>query len=190
MGKHLRGLVLLVIGASLLSASTVVPLGFTELSKLANRVVVGRIERITSYEDAQSGRILSRVEIAPSRSLTGSPLSPLSFDMTGGAVGDRRQWISGFPQLKAGDRVVLFLAEDTSTPLGPTVGLWQGVFFIENDPVSGAEAISDHRRGPVSEIRGEEIVVGDARRAGRLTVDAFVDRVLVQRRKAGKDGIR
>src|SRR5712692_7338894 len=169
MGKHLWTLAPLVT-ACVLWASSVVPLTFTELSKRAHRVVIGRIERITAHDDAQTGRILSRIEVAPSRSLAGGSLLPVSFEMTGGTVGDRRQWISGFPQLKPGDRVVLFLAEDTSTPLGPTIGLWQGVFFVEND-----QTITDHRRRPIAGIRGEEVVLSDAAQPARMTIDSFAE---------------
>jgi hypothetical protein len=174
-------LVLLLGGlAGLLRASTVAHLSFSQIGTLAHRVVIGRIERILSYQDAQSGRILSRVEIAPSRSLPGDlSLSTVSFEMTGGTVGDVRQWIAGFPNLQVGDRVALFLADDTTTPLGPTVGLWQGIFFIEADSITGAETVTDHRRRPIWEIHGEELVMERERSTStaRLTLDAFVGRL-------------
>jgi hypothetical protein len=182
--------ILLAAAAGVLSASSVVHLGFTDLSRLARRVVVGRIERITSYQDTASGRIHSRVEIAESRSIAGAAPAAFTFEMIGGAVGDLRQWLADFPQLQEGDRVVLFLAEDTNTPFGPTIGLWQGVFFIDRDPLTGVDVIADHRRRPLAEIRGDQLITvetpaaqsGSAgpRRAGsaaRLTLDAFLSRV-------------
>lgn len=192
MQKRLRTQVpLLFLSLGFLAASTVAPLNFAQLSALAHRVAIGRVERITSYEERQTGRILSRVEISPTRSLAGAAsLSPVTFEMTGGTVGDRRQWIAGFPSLRVGDHLVLFLAEDTSTPFGPTVGLWQGVFFIETDPTTGVETIADHRRRPVSEIRGEELVLSETRQGSRLTLDAFVDRILAQRRQGRKENLK
>ncbi|HYM12000.1 MAG TPA: hypothetical protein VEU62_14780 [Bryobacterales bacterium] len=197
MRKPVTSLVLLLGAAAWLNASTVVRLSFSQLSTLAQRVEAGRIERITSYHDPSSGRIMSRIEIAPWRPLGANAApAPLSLEMTGGAVGDLRQWIAGFPNLQVGDRVVLFLAGDTSTPLGPTVGLWQGIFFIATDPATGADIITDHRRRPVVGIENDELVLGQApgeagapgarplpippvrqAGAGPLTLNSFLGRV-------------
>lgn len=186
------------LGAASMIASSVVPLNFREVSTLADRVVIGRIERITSYKDSQTGRILSRIEIAPTRRIGGGSLETVAFEITGGTVGELRQWIAGFPALQAGDRVVLFLAGDTSTPLGPTVGLWQGVFFVENDPATGVEIITDHRRRPVAEIRGDDLVLaagGQAAqaatpRAAGLSLDSFVQRIDLLRAQKRDDAAR
>ena len=149
MKNNTISLVILLTAA--LRASTVIPLNLSQLSTLAHRVVSGRIERITSYQDPASGRILSKVVIAQP-----APQPPLVFEMTGGTVGDLRKWIAGLPSFQVGDRVVLFLAEDTATPLGPTVGLHQGVFFVEPD-----STVTDHRRRPIAGIRGESLVLSD-----------------------------
>jgi hypothetical protein len=116
--------------------------------------------------------------VAESHSLSGAPSPAFSFEMVGGTADGIRQWIAGFPSFQVGDRVALFLADDTSTPLGPTIGLWQGVFFIEGDTVT------NHARQPIAEIRGEQVVLADTPRgtvaqssAPRLTLDSFLTRV-------------
>ena len=192
MQRRLRTLVpLLFVMSVVLAASTVVPLSFGDLSTLAHRVAIGRIESITAYEEPQSARILSIMEVLPTRPMPGTASrSPIIFEMTGGTVGDRRQWIAGFPSLRVGDHVVLFLAENTSTPLGPTVGLWQGVFFVEADSATGSETVLDYRRRAISEIRNGQVVLREASRAGRLSLDDFVDRILAQRRQAGKESLK
>ena len=172
MKKNTIPLVILLTAA--LGASTVIPLNLSQLSTLAHRVVTGRIEHITSYQDPASGRILSKVEIAQP-----APQPPLVFEMTGGTVGDLRQWIAGFPSFQVGDRVVLFLAEDTATPLGPTVGLHQGVFFVEAD-----NTIADHRRRPISWIRGENLVLSDGSTSARLKLETFLGKVHALKRAA------
>lgn len=167
MQKHPTTLVILLSAASL-AASTVVPLSFKDLSTRAHRVVTGRIDRLTSYQHV-SGRIHSRVEI--------SGPTALSFEMVGGTVGDLSQWIAGFPALREGDRVALFLNEDTASPLGPTVGLWQGVFFLDSG------VVLNHRRQALQEIRGDELILAAPASRRRLTLDAFLSRVAALRIK-------
>jgi len=181
--------VLLAALAAAAFASTVTRLSFRQLSQMAHRVAVGKIEKLTSYQDPSSGRIYSDVQISETRALgEGLPRPALTFRMAGGTVGDLRQWIAGFPALQAGDRVVLFLGPDTTTPLGPTIGLWQGVFFVDAEAASGRETVLDHRRLPVAEIRGDELVAGEAgaARASRLGLDVFLERVRALRAPAGE----
>ncbi len=183
MGKNTsRATTLVILLASHLAASTVTPLSLREVSTRASRVTAGRVERVTARRDSQSGRIVSRIEIAEARALAGQTPGRFSFEMVGGTAEGIRQWIAGFPAFEAGDQVVLFLAQDTTTPLGPTVGLWQGVFFVQKD-AGGQEIITDHARRPLVEIRGEELVRGPAGRglaaasSGGLTLEAFLSQV-------------
>lgn len=191
--KHISRTMTFVIclAAGPAAASTVIPLSLRDLSAEASRVAVGRVERLTSYHDTSAGFIRSRVELAETRSLSGEPLGVFTFEMAGGVVGDVRQWIAGFPNLQPGDQVVLFLAENTATPLGPTVGLWQGVFFIERS-AAGAETVVDHLRRPITEVRGDQIVRASLAPEGRivpsaaprLSLDDFLGRVRAFRQSA------
>lgn len=188
MEKHIKfgmPLVILLVIASALPASTVVPLNLKNLSVRAHHVTVGRIDSIISYRDSNTGRIMSRIEGAEIRSISGAEPSRFNFEMMGGTADGSRQWIADFPTFKAGDRIVLFLPENTATPGGPTLGLWQGVFFVETD-ANGVETVADHSRRPVSAIRGDDVVVGQPAQQGairaaepetRVTLDAFLDKV-------------
>ena len=193
--RSMSAVILLFAAAAALDASMVTPMNLKELSAQARRITIGRIERLTSYQDAATGRILSRVEISETHAVAGAaPVPSLTFEMTGGTFGGRRQWIAGYPTFEVGDRVVLFLAEETATPLGPTVGLWQGVFFIEPDP-AGRDTIADHRRRPIAAIRGEKLVSAEAApreatrpveaaTAPRLGLEEFLTRVSAWREAA------
>jgi len=171
--------------AGALQGSTVAPLNFKDLSAKAHRITIGRIDRIISYRDENGGRIVSKIDISETHSVSGAALATFSFTMEGGTVDGIRQSISGFPSFEAGQRVVLFLAEDTSTPFGPTLGLWQGVFFVQTD-ANGVETVTDHRRRPLAELRGDAVAVSGSPRAGvvragqpetRVTLDAFLEKV-------------
>lgn len=177
----------LCLAAGTGAASTVIPLTLRQVSAQSSRVMVGRIDRITSYRDMGAGRLRSRVELTETRSLAGEALGKLTFEMAGGTVGDLRQWIAGFPALEVGDEVVLFLADVTGGPFGPTVGLWQGVYFVERDG-----SVSDHTRQPLAEIRGDQAVRAPLAREGRVaqstrvSLDEFLGRVRGFRASAGR----
>jgi len=190
MQKHsISSVILLSALVCQLQASTIVPTTLKELSEKAQQIAIGRIDRITSYKDPTTGMIRSRIDMTPTRSLTGSPAASFSFDMAGGVFEGVGQAIAGFPVLHTGDHVVLFLAGDTTTPFGPTVGLWQGVFFVETDRATGAQTLANHRRQPIAEIRGENLVLNQRAATGlalqpnapKLTLDSFLDQVRVWR---------
>ena len=183
--RSITTVILLAAYTATLSASTVIPMNLRDLSAQANQIVTGRIERMTSSRDGATGHLTTRVELADARSLAGDALGTLAVNMAGGTSGDIREWIAGFPALNTGDRVVLFLADETATPFGPTVGLWQGVFFVEQD-TTGADIVTDHQRRPITEIRGDQVVAGTlrlprgavAQTAGpRVSLDTFLSRV-------------
>ena len=67
----------------------------------------------------------------------------------GGELDGRRVYVQGMPRFEAGEEVVLFLNRQTSTVMGPTVGLWQGVFYVGRDKATGESFILDHNRQPV-----------------------------------------
>ena len=69
--------------------------------------------------------------------------------MVGGELDGRRVYVQGMPRFEAGEEVVLFLNRQTSTVMGPTVGLWQGVFYVGRDKATGESFILDHNRQPV-----------------------------------------
>ena len=177
--------ILLAVYSAVLSASTVIPMNLRDLSAQANQIVTGRIERMTSSRDGATGHLTTRVELADARSLAGDALGTLTVNMAGGTSGDIREWIAGFPAFNTGDRVVLFLADESATPLAPTVGLWQGVFFVEQDALGG-DVVTDHLRRPITEVRGDQVVAGTlrlprgavAQTAGpRVSLDTFLSRV-------------
>ena len=184
ISRTMSGVILLSSAFLSLSASTVVPLSFKELSTRAHRVTVGRIQHIASARDAATGRIVSKIEIGETHSLSGAGTTIFRFEMVGGTADGIRQWIAGFPSFEVGDRVVLFLGEDTASPLGPTIGLWQGVFFLQTD-ASGVEVVTNHARRPLSDIKGDEMVIEDLRSGApraatpgqRVTLESFLGRV-------------
>jgi hypothetical protein len=59
-----------------------------------------------------------------------------------------------------GDDVILFLNRQPQSVLGPTVGLWQGVFYVETDKQTGVARVVDHQRRPVLDVQDGKLVRG------------------------------
>ncbi len=162
-GSCLRLAVCLIGMALPLAASSVVSFDFAELSQRAQSVIGGRITKVVSETDPASGYIYSTVTVAVTDAVPAQHAGrEYSFRMLGGEADGQSLYISDLPQLKAAESVVLFLQSNTSTVFGPTVGLWQGVFFVEDGP-NGKQAVTDSQRRPVLGISDRQLVRGFSR---------------------------
>ena len=130
--KHsLLALVAALLVALPLSASSVVPVDFARLSQLAHRVIGGRITEVTPSRDATNGYIYSNVKVLVSHSNPSEWVGrEYTFRMIGGELDGKSLHIADLPRMTVDDTVVLFLNDQPSSVFGPTVGLWQGVFFV------------------------------------------------------------
>lgn len=179
---------ILLVGS--LQATTVVKLDFEQLSRMATNVVAGKIVNITPEVDPDTGFIFSNVEIALTKSAASNFLpGRFTFRMVGGETDTKRLYIAGMPQFHQGEEVVLFLSKQTRAAITPTVGLWQGIFYVERDSATGGSSIVDHQHRPVKAVRDGRLVRGisdDAKATSRslsettsdtLSVDQFFQEV-------------
>ena len=99
-----------------------------ELTQLSSDILVGMVSSSESYWEGR--RIMTRHVLETSDVWRGVERSgPVYFVTMGGQVGNIAQSVSGAPQVRAGDEVVLFLARSSRDELHP-VGLAQGVFYL------------------------------------------------------------
>ena len=96
-----------------------------------------------------------------------------TFRMIGGKLDGKSLHIADFPRMTVDDTVVLFLNDQPSSVFGPTVGLWQGVFFVESDG-AGSETVTDHQHQPILGVRNKQLLRG-VRRTGEKTALAGED---------------
>jgi hypothetical protein len=189
------GFSLCLLGALLspippLAASTVVAMDFADISQRARHVIGGRITSVVSEQDPASGYIYSTVTVAVSEAVPAEYAGrEYKFRMIGGQAGGKTLAISDFPQLQTDQGVVLFLQGETATVFGPTVGLWQGVFFVERDRSSGKETITDHQGQRLLGVRGRQLIrgFGGAQSAPQgVGVKEFFDQVRAHRGAAAQ----
>lgn len=151
--KNLFVTLVLIAAVQLLDASTVIPLNFDELSRASNSVVAGQVTAVEADRDA-NGYIYSTVTIrvaeAVPQALVGTDYA---FRMIGGTLNGQSTYIEGMPKFTVGDGLVLFLNESTDSAMGPTVGLWQGVFHLDS-----AAGVSDSSRQLVLGIEGARLM--------------------------------
>ena len=156
----LKFITLALLCGAPLAASSVREVSFDTLSRSAKRVVSGEIVRVVS-EYGDNGFIYTDVTMmvrnAAPRSLEGRPYT---FRTIGGEVDGKRLFVQGMPRFEVGQQVALFLHDTPETALGPTVGLWQGVFFVDRDALTGQQVMLDSNRRPVLGLEGAKLVRG------------------------------
>jgi hypothetical protein len=156
----LRFAICLLVTAPLF-ANSALRIDFGQLSTLSDRVVAGRITKITAAEDPRNGYIYSTVTMAVSQAVPEQLAGrEYSFRMIGGELNGRLQYIADFPKLRVGGDVVLFLNADTASVFGPTVGLGQGVFYLEATSFDSVQRVMDRFGRPVLGIREQSLIRG------------------------------
>jgi len=156
----LRFAICLLVAAPL-CANSALRVDFGQLSTLSDRVVAGRITKITAAEDPRNGYIYSTVTIAVSQAVPEQLAGrEYNFRMIGGEHNGRVQYIADYPKLRVGNDVVLFLNADTAGVFGPTVGLGQGVFYLESTSFDSVQRVMDRFGRPVLGVRDQRLIRG------------------------------
>jgi hypothetical protein len=176
-------------------ASTVLAVDFQQLSRMARHVVSGTVTGVKAEEDP-NGYIYSNVTIQVRRAAPAHLQGrEYTFRMLGGETSSKRLLIQGMPRFQVGDKVALFLNNKPAEVFGPTVGLWQGVFYVETDPTTGQEVMLNADGQPILSVRENRLVRGQPLPKGGLrarvlaggdgpaplSADRFFDEVRVRR---------
>jgi hypothetical protein len=184
--KNLFVALVLITAAWQLDASTVVQLSFDELSRASNTVVAGQVTAIAADRDA-NGYVYSTVTIhvaeAVPQALAGTDYV---FRMIGGTLNGQSTHIEGMPKFAVGDGLILFLNASTDSAMGPTVGLWQGVFHLDSvagvsdssrQLVLGIEGARLMRAVPTVAVEAAGVAAGDVSVRRAMNVGNFMDAV-------------
>ncbi len=124
----------LALSSGAATATTVIPMSLDTLADHAGQVIVGTISSQQSYWTTHPRRIETQVVLSDVEFLKGPPAvaaSDFQLILPGGRVGTTQMRIAGAPDLKTGERWLLFLLPAYKTY--PTVGIAHGAFKIETD---------------------------------------------------------
>lgn len=170
MRPSVLALLAIALRAAPMSATTVVPMSFSELVTEASAIVYGRVADVQGRWTDDRHAIESLVTMEVMTTFKGPPGSTTTFTVPGGQSGRFLSFMPGMPRFTQGDLIVVFLTAKGPRIPGPT-GLSQGVFRVVADRATGSMLVM-----PPVVNSGTKIVRGDPRRPP-LSLPAFGEAV-------------
>ena len=171
-------LVLTLFVAAQLGGSVAVKMDLADLSQAADKVVGGQVVSVEAERDSDSGYIYSNVTIDVDRAAPSTLEGQrYTFRMIGGELDGKRVSIQGVPQLAAGDDVILFLNSQSDSVMGPTVGLWQGIYFVATNPYTSQDVVLNHSRKAIALTTKGAVATPSLGLEDAADADAFFERV-------------
>jgi hypothetical protein len=122
----------LVVGASPTGATTLLKMGFGDLVREADQIVVGTVASVQGEWDDSFRFIHTNVTLAVERSLRGMAPSEIVLRTPGGEVGGEAQRAVGAATFEPGEKVLVFLTREEDGALA-VLGWLQGKSRIVED---------------------------------------------------------
>ncbi len=147
VGAVLLPIGILAIGS--LGAAVVPWLDLEEMTRRAEVIGLGTVEKVESAWTADGRMILTRTTIELERAIKGGPRKQVVIEIPGGKVGDQMMVASGAPVFSKGERIVVFLQRPSAapvqsgaaiTPFG-VVGWNLGKMPVRHDPHTGRDLV-------------------------------------------------
>jgi hypothetical protein len=134
-------------------ATTVIPPDFDTLVRQADYVIRGSVKSVnSSWQTRGTDRVIvTRVEIAVSETIAGTPPAPVILEMLGGTVGDQSMVVHGSPPFNVGDEHILFV-QGNGVQFNPLVALMHGQYPIKKD-ASGRSYMARSDGSLLSDVR-------------------------------------
>ncbi len=130
-----------ILLAALAAGTSVVRLDFEELVAHAAAILEGRVVAVQPGLDGR-GMIVTRVTVVAEAGFKGvGGGQTFEFALPGGELGDLGTGVAGMPRFATGEDVLLFVTEETERGIALPVGLGQGVWRVQRDPITGAKTV-------------------------------------------------
>jgi len=169
MSRRLRKLhgwfLILSVLATPALATTVQKMELPQMVSTADSIVQGRVEAIEGR--AENGMVYTYVSVVVDDPIKGDRRRTVLVRQLGGTAGGKTIWVSGMPQFKRGDEVIVFLRNRKDGTFD-IVGLNQGKYEILNNYA-------------VANVSGVSVVDP---KTGRMTEAGFVEKAPVETFKA------
>ena len=125
--------VVLLLGASIAGATTLVKMDFSDLARDANHVVVGTVTGMNGEYDPSGIFIRTNVTLEVERSFRGQAPDTLVVRTPGGRVGGEEQVALGVANFEIGERVLVFLTTWEADGVPKVLGYVQGKSRVGHD---------------------------------------------------------
>lgn len=125
---------LALLGANLATATTVQKFSRQELAKKSESIVIGKVEDVSSRQDAANREIYTYITLSVSESVKGAKgEKTVTIRQLGGSVGNLISAVPGTPSFKTGEEVVVFLTARDKEGYPWVMGLQQGKYSVVTD---------------------------------------------------------
>ena len=136
-------------------ATMVMKLSEEDLANQAATIISGTVTSVKSEWNEERTKIFTYITITPNSSLKGDrPTQEIVIEQPGGEVGDIGMFVEGTSVFEEGEDVLLFL-ERGRKGFQRTLGLSQGKFSIESDPVTQRKILLKKRARLIRDSNGK-----------------------------------
>ena len=136
-------------------ATMVMKLSEEDMATQAGTIITGTVTSIKSEWNEERTKIFTYITITPNSSLKGDrPTQEIVIEQPGGEVGDIGMFVEGTSVFEEGEDVLLFL-ERGRKGFQRTLGLSQGKFSIESDPVTQRKILLKKRARLIRDSNGK-----------------------------------
>jgi hypothetical protein len=129
-------LLLAALFAAIAQASVAIRADVEDLTRACRTACVGTVIDHASTLDRAAGSVRTTYRVRVETTFVGETAKEVRVRIPGGTVGTVTQETIGAPRLEDGQRVVVFLGPDDGGARD-VVGMAQGVFDVQTDPVTG-----------------------------------------------------
>jgi len=151
--KYLLPLVLVGLGFTRVSATTVIAPTFDQLVQQAEFIFQGTVTDARSVWEGEGGQrhIETYVTFQVDENVKGQAGSSYTIRMLGGTVGDETMEVTDTPKFKVGDREILFV-EHNNEQFVPLVGISHGRFHVQRDEQTGRDFVLNNEGEAVRDL--------------------------------------
>jgi len=167
--RRLRILAVVMLGAQVASATTIVPMSVEELTHAASHVVEAHALRSWTSWNAQHTLIYTYTTFQISHTLKGNAAAEITVKQAGGSADGYTQKVSGVRQFQEGEDALLFLRPSAATDgTLVVVGLMQGNFRMARSAAgetivsNGVAEAHQYDHGRVETFTGSSMRLQDA----------------------------
>lgn len=176
-------LALLLIGASVATATSVQKFSLQELTKKSSAIVMAKVEDSNSrWENKEIYTYYTLHVLEPVKGMKGE--TTITLRQLGGRVDNIESIVPGMPSFKTGEEVVVFLTQKDAAGYPWVMGLQQGKYTITSD-ANGRKTVRNEL-GDLTRLLPDGSKDQSPTVSGSVPLSAFLDRIKTDLNESGK----